>query len=448
MKGAKRKRNHNPRKRKRQPGDTLRFTSKKVKKSQYFNVSWDSGRRQWLARKVFRKEVVINKHYDHEDLAALAVNWACEEVDDLEPPNTKLANLCSAVVCKGGCKHEDSTSWVRCQKCEMWFHAECTKLSEARLKMPNPNYRCSMCIGGEPSWHNSKKLIGETVSPTVSSDEEMDSGAQDEFGAMAPSDPPANELEPIESELEEGNSDPPANSPAPISDDAPRRPVQLLDVQSNRSVMCEGKNDSPEDDSEATLPEPSPPAPPRDPQMPPLEAPDELQEGEEEQPAVLSAPPARSVRPLRQVREVIDLSESPRMRPPQRVVLRKSGNVRSHSGDGKGNEEAASSSGGAAAAQGTIQEEEASDMDAGPTAPEPIPNTIEEPQSVQNIVEENLSVQNIEQPRNPAPQQYAFNEEDVVAWAKQLDEISLIRVTAKVNKALFEMLSSMQQPIE
>jgi len=413
MKGAKGKRNHNPRKRKRQPGDILRYTVKKVKKSKYFNVSWDVGKRRWLARKVFRKEIVINKYYDHEQLAALAVNWACEEIEGIEHPNTTLTNFCSAVVCEGGCNHQDSESWIRCQKCEMWFHAECTKLSEARLKKRNPNYICSMCIEGQPSWHNSKELVGETVSPTVSSDEEME-----------------NELEPIESEPEEGNSDPPANPAAPNARERrlrARRPVQLC-------LSPQGKTYSPEDDSHATLPEPSPPAPPRDPQMPPLEPPGDLQEEEEEQPAALSAPPV----PLREVREVIDLSDSPRMQRPRRAVLRKGGSVRSrfYSEDEKGDEETVSSSG-AAAAQDTI-EEEASELDVDPQA---MQNAIEEPQSVQNVVEENPSVQNIEQPRNPAPQQCAFNEDDVIAWAHQLDVESLHRVTAK-------MLLSRHQPTE
>ncbi|XP_015571335.2 histone-lysine N-methyltransferase ATX4 [Ricinus communis] len=57
---------------------------------------------------------------------------------------TKLKHYCG--ICKKIWNHSDSGSWVRCDGCKVWVHAECDKISNSRFKdLGATDYYCPAC---------------------------------------------------------------------------------------------------------------------------------------------------------------------------------------------------------------------------------------------------------------------------------------------------------------
>ncbi|KAI6697796.1 hypothetical protein NL676_017915 [Syzygium grande] len=70
------------------------------------------------------------------------------------PGGQSLCRLCSRMIksnhycgiCKKIWNHSDSGSWVRCDGCKVWIHAECDKISSNRFKeMGGTDYYCPAC---------------------------------------------------------------------------------------------------------------------------------------------------------------------------------------------------------------------------------------------------------------------------------------------------------------
>jgi len=105
----------------------LKITHKKPKFSKYYNVSWCVSSKCWIARKKKKGKLLIERKFENELLAALHVDWACEDAGLVAPNNLQV---CVAATTRLGCKSKGEEQWLKCSQCEMWWHAKCSHLDD------------------------------------------------------------------------------------------------------------------------------------------------------------------------------------------------------------------------------------------------------------------------------------------------------------------------------